>query len=65
MSLPVVEDGGGVVGRHDYFTPKTSARVGLQRHCTFFTVDQIDRLNKLTPAAGARHNEANMAAIDR
>jgi len=29
------------------------------------TVDQIDRLNKLTPAAGARHNEANMAAIDR
>ena len=29
------------------------------------TVDQIDRLNTLTPAAGARHNEANMAAIDR
>jgi aryl-alcohol dehydrogenase-like predicted oxidoreductase len=29
------------------------------------SVDQIDRLNKLTPAAGARHNEANMAAIDR
>jgi aryl-alcohol dehydrogenase-like predicted oxidoreductase len=29
------------------------------------TADQIDRLNNLTPAAGARHNEANMAAIDR
>ncbi|MFJ6416224.1 aldo/keto reductase [Paeniglutamicibacter sp. NPDC091659] len=25
---------------------------------------QIDRLNKLTPAAGARHDEANMASID-
>jgi diketogulonate reductase-like aldo/keto reductase len=29
------------------------------------TADQIDQLNNLTPAAGARHNEANMAAIDR
>jgi aryl-alcohol dehydrogenase-like predicted oxidoreductase len=27
--------------------------------------DQIERLNKLTPAAGARHDEASMAAIDR
>jgi len=26
---------------------------------------QIERLNDLTPAAGERHNEANMAAIDR
>jgi aryl-alcohol dehydrogenase-like predicted oxidoreductase len=26
---------------------------------------QIDRLNKLEPAAGARHDDANMAAIDR
>jgi aryl-alcohol dehydrogenase-like predicted oxidoreductase len=26
---------------------------------------QLDRLNNLTPAAGARHNEANMASIDR
>ena len=28
------------------------------------TADQIERLNHLTPAAGERHNEANMAAID-
>jgi aryl-alcohol dehydrogenase-like predicted oxidoreductase len=27
--------------------------------------DQLERLNNLTPAAGERHNEANMAAIDR
>jgi aryl-alcohol dehydrogenase-like predicted oxidoreductase len=26
---------------------------------------QIERLNNLTPAAGDRHNEANMAVIDR
>ncbi|WAM19083.1 aldo/keto reductase [Rhodococcus sp. JS3073] len=29
------------------------------------SADQIDRLNNLTPAAGARHNEVNMASIDR
>ena len=29
------------------------------------TANQIERLNKLTPAAGARHNEGNMAVIDR
>jgi len=29
------------------------------------TGDQLDRLSNLTPAAGARHDEANMAAIDR
>jgi len=27
--------------------------------------EQIERLNNLTPAVGERHNEANMAAIDR
>ena len=27
--------------------------------------DQLERLSSLTPAAGARHDEANMAAIDR
>ena len=27
--------------------------------------DQLDRLNRLTPAAGERHDEANMASIDR
>ena len=27
--------------------------------------DQIDRLNSLTPAAGDRHDEANMARIER
>ncbi|WP_325049641.1 aldo/keto reductase [Lentzea atacamensis] len=26
---------------------------------------QLDRLNNLTPAAGERHDEANMASIDR
>jgi len=29
------------------------------------TTQQIERLNKLTPAAGARHDEGNMAIIDR
>ncbi|MFF7981439.1 aldo/keto reductase [Streptomyces sp. NPDC007901] len=28
------------------------------------TADQLDRLNNLTPAAGERHDEANMASID-
>lgn len=28
------------------------------------TADQIERLDNLTPAAGARHNEVNMASID-
>jgi aryl-alcohol dehydrogenase-like predicted oxidoreductase len=27
--------------------------------------DQLDRLNNLTPAAGARHDQANMATIDQ
>ncbi|HMJ54519.1 MAG TPA: hypothetical protein VK540_20700 [Polyangiaceae bacterium] len=26
---------------------------------------QIERLNRLTPAAGERHNQGNMAVIDR
>src|ERR1700737_1366323 len=29
------------------------------------SAEQIERLNNLTPAAGARHSEANMAVIDR
>jgi aryl-alcohol dehydrogenase-like predicted oxidoreductase len=29
------------------------------------TTDQLDRLNRLTPAAGNRHDETSMAAIDR
>ena len=29
------------------------------------TPDQIDRLNNLETAAGERHDEANMASIDR
>jgi aryl-alcohol dehydrogenase-like predicted oxidoreductase len=29
------------------------------------SADQLQRLNHLTPAAGARHDEQNMAAIDR
>jgi hypothetical protein len=29
------------------------------------SADQLERLNNLTPAAGARHDEANMASIDR
>jgi aryl-alcohol dehydrogenase-like predicted oxidoreductase len=29
------------------------------------SADQLGRLNNLTPAAGERHDEANMAAIDR
>ncbi|MFF1421481.1 aldo/keto reductase [Streptomyces sp. NPDC058280] len=29
------------------------------------TAAQLDRLNNLTPAAGERHDEANMASIDR
>ncbi|GAB3366346.1 aldo/keto reductase [Lysobacter rhizosphaerae] len=29
------------------------------------SVEQIDRLNQLTPAAGERHDEGNMAVIDR
>jgi hypothetical protein len=27
--------------------------------------DQLERLNNLTPAAGERHDEANMAAVDQ
>jgi aryl-alcohol dehydrogenase-like predicted oxidoreductase len=29
------------------------------------TADQLDRLNNLAPAAGERHDEANMASIDK
>lgn len=29
------------------------------------TASQLDRLNSLEPAAGERHDEANMASIDR
>jgi hypothetical protein len=27
--------------------------------------EQVERLNSLTPAAGERHDEANMATVDR
>ncbi|MEU8326965.1 hypothetical protein [Micromonospora sp. NPDC048839] len=29
------------------------------------TADQLKRLDSLTPAAGAGHDDANMASIDR
>jgi hypothetical protein len=29
------------------------------------SAEQIERLNYLTPAAGERHDEGNMAVIDR
>ena len=29
------------------------------------SAEQLERLNNLKPAAGARHDDANMAAIDR
>ena len=29
------------------------------------TADQIDRLTTLEPAAGERHDEANMVSIDK
>ena len=29
------------------------------------STEQLQRLNNLTPAAGERHDETNMAAIDR
>jgi aryl-alcohol dehydrogenase-like predicted oxidoreductase len=29
------------------------------------SVEQIERLNALTPAAGERHDEANMAVVGR
>jgi aryl-alcohol dehydrogenase-like predicted oxidoreductase len=29
------------------------------------TADQIERLSRLTPAAGARHDDANMSSVDR
>ncbi|MFC9772493.1 MULTISPECIES: aldo/keto reductase [unclassified Pseudarthrobacter] len=39
---------------------ENTAASGIQ-----LTVDQLDRLNTLQPAAGERHDEANMASIDR
>jgi hypothetical protein len=30
-----------------------------------FSSEQIERLNNLTPAAGERHEEGQMAVIDR
>ena len=30
-----------------------------------WTADQVKRLDSLEPAAGERHDEANMASIDR
>jgi hypothetical protein len=40
------------------------------RHCSaadriVLSPEQIERLNNLTPAAGERHDEGNMAVIDR
>ena len=29
------------------------------------SAEQVERLNNLTPAAGERHDEANMSTIDR
>jgi len=33
--------------------------------CIELSAGQIDRLNNLAPAAGERHDEGNMAFIDR
>jgi aryl-alcohol dehydrogenase-like predicted oxidoreductase len=43
------------------------ARVGenTAADSVVLTADQLQRLNALTPATGARHDEANMASIDR
>jgi hypothetical protein len=39
--------------------------VFLRDYVWFGVVGALERLSSLTPAAGARHDEANMAAIDR
>jgi hypothetical protein len=41
------------------------ARVEENTASVVLTTDQLQRLNALTPTTGARHDEANMASIDR
>jgi len=53
------------LAEREEFEPKlirenTTAAVRLK-----LSAQQIERLNNLTPAAGERHDEGNMAVIDR
>jgi len=53
---------------HHYETPmRASARrpVAVADQTAGRIPKQIERLNNLTPAAGERHDEGNMAVIDR
>jgi len=60
-----------ILTRGDDFAPiPGTRRVGRVEENTAadaveLTSDQIERLNNLTPAAGARHDDANMESIDR
>ena len=40
------------------------ARTMVEENTAADGLEQIDRLNSLTPAAGDRHDEADMAVID-
>ncbi|NEC88472.1 hypothetical protein [Streptomyces sp. SID12501] len=37
---------------------------GLVAALAYLSAAQLERLNNLTPAAGERHDEVNMASID-
>ncbi len=47
--------------------PKRVARIeeNVAADRVKLSAEQIERLNNLTPAAGERHDEGNMAVIDR
>ena len=65
----------GIVGLNVYCYPKIAPIPGTKRVSRVeeniaadgieLTAEQIGRLDELTPATGERHEEANMAAIDR
>jgi hypothetical protein len=46
-------------------TPQASVKENTAADGIELSVEQIARLNDLTPATGERHDEANMATIDR
>ena len=57
-------------GHTDACVDRVSARTGCSGGIRVadgieLSAEQLDRLNALQPAAGERHDEANMASIDR
>jgi hypothetical protein len=53
------------MGASDFLKARLRTEENTAADRVELTVEQVERLNHLMPAAGERHDEGNMAVIDR